>query len=50
VVLIDSSIELGMKNLLIDIGSVDLNSSSAAQHLIAVDHGATYLRLSNWIT
>jgi hypothetical protein len=32
-----------MKNFITDAGSVDLKSSSAAQHLAVVDQGATYL-------
>ena len=41
--LIESSIVCGIKNFITDAGSVDLKSSSAAQHLAVVDQGATYL-------
>jgi hypothetical protein len=37
-----SSIEGEIKNLVTLVGSEDLKSSRAAQHLLAVDQGATY--------
>jgi len=39
----ESSIVWGTKNFITSAGSVYLKSSKAAQHLAAVDHGATYL-------
>ena len=43
VLLIESSIVCGIKNLITAGESVYLKSSSAAQHLAAVYHGAIYL-------
>jgi len=47
VLVIESSIDCGIKNLTRLGGRVDLKSSNAAQHLAVVDQGATYL-LPSW--